>query len=122
MESGKVTPVDLQSGKQRRLRYTFATLNTAILITTIVSVVWIFGKIIAALHALVFSLVFADTPEQQSPNDFMKLEDITTWVEVRSTVQYRGKARDGDSLYTLDRNEGANEGRNRRIPQRYIQR
>ncbi|MFN2361124.1 MAG: hypothetical protein ABR522_08630 [Marinobacter sp.] len=107
MKSGKITPIDLQSGKQRRLRYTFATLNTAILITTIVSVVWIFGKIIAALHALVFSLVFADTPEQQSQNDFMMLEDITTWVEVHSTVQYSETLGDSDTRYTIDRNEGS---------------
>lgn len=105
MKSGKITPVDLQSGKQRMLRHTSATLNAVILMSTIVFVTWIFGKIIVALHALVFSLIFADTPEQQPPTDFLMLEEKTTWVEVHSTVQYSENPRNIDALYTMDSNE-----------------
>lgn len=103
MKSAKITPVDLHSGKQRMLHHTSSTLNAVILMSTIVFVVWIFGKIIAALHAFVFSLVFADTPEQ-SPQDFLMLEDSSTWVEVHSTLQSSKKPRDSEALYSIDSN------------------
>ncbi|KPP97644.1 hypothetical protein [Marinobacter sp. HL-58] len=104
MKSERITPVDFQSGKQRTFRYAFATINTITLMGTLVFLVWILGKIIGALHVLVFSLIFAETPEQ-SPKNFLMQEHTGTWVEAHSTLQYSENSLDSEALYAIDPQE-----------------
>lgn len=77
MSFHKTTTIDIESGKQRLTRYTIVIINAATLIGTILFVTWVLGKIITALHALVFSLALADTPAQ-FPTSFQVPEDAIT--------------------------------------------
>jgi hypothetical protein len=77
MRSDKTTPIDFAPGKERLARYTIAIINAVTLIGTILFVTWVLGKIIAALHALVFSLALAQTPAQ-FPTSFQIPEDAIT--------------------------------------------
>lgn len=77
MNSNKTTPIDFVSGKERMARYTIVIINAVTLIGTIIFVTWVLGKIIGALHALVFSLVLEPTPAE-FPTLFQIPEDAIT--------------------------------------------
>lgn len=77
MSFDKTTPIDFMSGKQRLTRYSIVIINAATLIGTILFVTWVLGKIVTALHALVFSLALAETPDQ-FPTAFPTPEDAIT--------------------------------------------
>ena len=59
MSSVKSMHVDFAPGEQRLIRYTIVALSAVTLVGTIVSVIWVLGQIIGALHALVFPLAIA---------------------------------------------------------------
>ncbi|MBE0489319.1 MAG: AI-2E family transporter [Halomonas sp.] len=59
MSSEKRAYIDLAAGEKRLLRYTIVALSAVTLVTTIVFIIWVFGQILAALHALVFPLAMA---------------------------------------------------------------
>lgn len=77
MSYNKTTPIVFESGKHRLTRYTVTIINAVTLIGTILFVTWVLGKIITALHALVFSLALAETPAQ-FPTLFHIPEDAIT--------------------------------------------
>jgi len=104
MKAQKVAPIVFPTGKHRMFCYTLAALNAATLVVTIVFVTWILGKVIAALHALVFSLVLPATPDL-SPKNFPMLEDFNTGGEVYSILQDPDKPLDGRALYTVDQKD-----------------
>lgn len=103
MSSEKSMSIDVQSGKQKMLRYTIASLNAVTLVGSILFVAWILGKMIGALHALVFSLAFAATPDQPSP-DFPMLDNVVTRTELHSMLQEPEKPVDSSALYRLESN------------------
>lgn len=80
MSSDKTTPIDFAPGKERLAGSTIFIINAGALIGTFLFVTWVLGKIIAALHALVFSLALAQTPVQ-FPTPFQIPEDATTNAE-----------------------------------------
>ena len=113
MKTQKIAPIVFPSGKQRALRYALAALNTVVLMSTIVFVTWILGKIIAVLHALVFSMALADTPEIP-PKSFPMLEHFNTTEEAYTIFQYSKESKeskeseqafDSETLYTVDHND-----------------
>ncbi|MBF8221821.1 AI-2E family transporter [Halomonas sp. 328] len=59
MSSEKRTHIDFAPGERRLLRYTIVALSAVTLVGTIVFVIWVLGKIIGILHALVFPLAIA---------------------------------------------------------------
>lgn len=101
MKIQKITPIVFPSGKQRMFRYTIAALNAATLAVTIAFVTWIVGRMIGALHALVFSLVLPTTPDL-SPTHFPILEEFNARGEVYSILEDSGKSFDRTTVYTVD--------------------
>jgi hypothetical protein len=102
MKAEKITPIGLQSPRQRLFRYTLTGLNVAALLVTIMVVTWILGRMIAALHALVFSLVLPATPDL-SRNHFPILEGFNARGEVYSILKDPDQPFDGKTVYTVDR-------------------
>lgn len=80
MSSDNTTPVDFAPAKERLARYTIVIINAVTLIGTILFVAWVLGKIIAALHALVFSLALEQTLDQ-FPTSFQIPEGAITSAE-----------------------------------------
>ena len=101
MKSQKIMPTVFPSGKHRMFHHTFDVLSGVILLGTIAFVAWVLGKVIGALHALVFSLVLPDTPDLP-PKHFPILEDFNTRGEVYSILQNPDKPFDGSTVYTVD--------------------
>ncbi len=104
MSSRKRTPIGFASGHQRLLRYTTVTLNIVTLMTTILFVTWVLGKIIAVLHALVFALALEITPPLV-PNTFPVPENaIKTQVEIQPFLPTENQAPNREFVYTVQRN------------------
>lgn len=101
MSTNKITPIACATGKQRLIRYTITTVNAVALVGTIVFVTWILGRIVGALHTLVFSLAFAASPGQPQ-KDFPMLEDSLTKTEVHGTLEQSAATADRAALYSLD--------------------
>lgn len=103
MSSQKATPIDFESGKQRLLRYAVVLVNAVTLLGSILFVTWVLGKIVAALHALVFSLALAESPDQL-PDVFPVLEDAFIKVESQLILPDSEAVSDATLLTVAQRN------------------
>ncbi|MFO7649343.1 MULTISPECIES: AI-2E family transporter [Halomonas] len=59
MSSEKIPQLDFTPGEKRLLRYTLLALSSVILASMIGVIIWALGRIIGALHALIFPLAIA---------------------------------------------------------------
>ncbi len=59
MSSKKAIHIDFAPGEHRLFRYTLVTLSAVTLVTMLLFIIWVLGKIVGALHLLVFPLAIA---------------------------------------------------------------
>lgn len=102
MSTVKTTTIGFESGKRRLRRYTTVILNVAILLGAILLVTWVLGKIVAVLHALVFSMALSGTPNPL-PETFPLPENTFTKTEMPSMLQDAAVTSDHEVLYTVQR-------------------
>lgn len=109
MSSQKTTPIDFETGKHfesgrhRLLRYSMVLVNAVTLLGSILLVTWVLGKIVAALHALVFSLALAESPGQL-PDVFPVLEGAFIEMESQSFLSGSEAGPDATILTVVQQN------------------